>query len=52
MRALFVLLLISLTNFATADQESMQKLNRLLADPAAQEQAYAAGHERITFCKH
>ena len=52
MRALFIFLLVSLTSFATADQTAMQKLNNLLADPTAQEQAYAAGHERITFCKH
>lgn len=35
-----------------ANQEAMQQLNTLLADPAAKEQAYAAGLERITFCKH
>lgn len=52
MRALFIFLLVSLTSFATADQTPMQKLNNLLADPTAQEQAYTAGHERITFCKH
>ncbi len=52
MRALFVFLIISFTSLAAADQNAMQKLNALLTDPSAQEQAYAAGHERITFCKH
>ena len=49
MRTLFFLLLSGITSFAVADQDAMQKLNALLADPAAQQQAYAAGHERITF---
>ena len=52
MRTLLFLLLSGITSFAVADQDAMQKLNALLADPAAQQQAYAAGHERITFCKH
>ena len=52
MRTLLFLLLSGITSFAVADQDAMQKLNALLADPAAQQQAYAAGHERIPFCKH
>ncbi len=52
MRTLFALFLSGLTSFAAAEPEAMQKLNALLADPIAQEQAYAAGHERISFCKH
>lgn len=52
MRTLLIILLCGLSSFAMADQDAMQKLNALLADPAAKEQAYAAGLERITFCKH
>ena len=52
MRTLLFLLLSGITSFAVAGQDAMQKLNALLADSAAQQQAYAAGHERITFCKH
>lgn len=52
MRTLFFILLSGFASFAAANQEAMQKLNTLLSDPAAKEQAYAAGHDRITFCKH
>ena len=40
MRTLLFLLLSGITSFAVADQDAMQKLNALLADPAAQQQAY------------
>lgn len=52
MRTLFALFLTGLTGLAAAEPTAMEKLNTLLTDPIAQEQAYAAGHERITFCKH
>ena len=52
MRIFLALFLSGLSSFAVADTQAMQMLNALLADPVAKEQAYAAGHERITFCKH
>lgn len=52
MRTLFVLLFSGFISFAVAEPSPMQQLNTLLASSAAQEKAYAAGHERISFCKH
>lgn len=52
MRILFLIFLSTFASFSFASQTAMQALNALLADPAAQEHAYEAGYERITFCKH
>lgn len=52
MRSILFVFLSVLTSFSFANQQAMQQLNQLLADPVAQQKAYKAGHERITFCKH
>lgn len=50
MRALFVLLLCGIATVGQADEEAVQRFNRLNADPALRAQAYEAGRERIRFC--
>lgn len=52
MRSLLFLFLSALSCLSFANQHAMQTLNELMADPAAQQLAYQAGQERITFCKH
>ncbi len=52
MRSILFVFLTALSSFSFANQQAMQQLNQLLADPAAQQKAYEAGHERISFCKH
>ncbi|HHX33913.1 MAG TPA: c-type cytochrome [Gammaproteobacteria bacterium] len=52
MRILLFVALSGLTSLSFANQQAMQQLNKLTADPVAQELAYTAGHERITLCQH
>ena len=52
MRSILFVLLSGLASFSFADQHPLQQLEALKADPAAQEAAYVAGHERISLCKH
>lgn len=52
MRTLFFICLSVVATSSLANQDPMHQLNTLMADPTAKEQAYVAGHERITFCKH
>jgi cytochrome c553 len=52
MRSLLFFILSALSCFSFANQQAMQKLNQLKANPAAQQLAYESGHERITFCKY
>ena len=52
MRSLAVLLLSLLTSLSFAGEKALEQLNKLLANPAAQSLAYAAGQERISFCQH
>ena len=50
---LIVLLFTSCLAFAAhANQEALELFNRLNADPALRQQAYAAAQERIRFCVH
>jgi cytochrome c553 len=50
MRALTLVFFCCIASLAQASDEAMQRFNRLNADPALREQAYAAGQERIRFC--
>lgn len=52
MRPILFLFLSALSCSSFANQQAMQTLNQLMADPTTQQLAYEAGHERITFCKH
>lgn len=52
MRTLAFILLSLSASLSFASQDALDQLNALLNDPAARQQAYAAGQERITFCQH
>lgn len=50
MRAFAVFLLVFLLPSAHANEEALQRLRQLQANPALHQQAYSAGQERIRFC--
>lgn len=52
MRSIILILLGCLAGLAQANEEAMQRFNRLMADAPLRQQAYAAGQERIRFCSH
>lgn len=52
MRPLVILLLSLAASLSFANEKALEQLNKILADPAAQPLAYAAGQERISFCQH
>jgi len=52
MRMLAAVLSSCLVLAAHASEEAMERFNRLNADPALRQQAYAAAQERIRFCVH
>lgn len=52
MRTLIFVILSLSASLSFAKQDAITQLNSLLSNPAALQQAYAAGQERITFCQH